>query len=201
MPRPKQRTPELRERLVQAALTTLAGEGVSGFTTRRVAQSAGTSPPAVYEFFGDRAGLVREVFFEGFKRLGTRLRSVVETKEPRIDLVSVLHEFRLFARESPELAMLMFSRPFVDFDPDPSDRQAGAMVRELLVARVKRCMDSGLFTGQPTDVAHVCLAVVQGLALQETTGWLGTSKASIDRRWNLALNAVLDGLERRGLGQ
>jgi len=194
MPRPKQRTPELRERLVQAALETLTEDGVSGFTTRRVAHSAKTSPPAVYEFFGDRGGLVREVFFEGFRILGRRLQSSAETQDPRSDLVAVLHVCRLFTCENPELAMLMFSKPFVDFDPGASDRQAGAVVRELIVAKVKRCIEAESLAGQPTDIAHVALAVVQGLALQETAGWLGTSKSSMDRRWNLAVNAVLDGL-------
>lgn len=197
MPRPKQRTPELRERLVQAALATLTEEGVSGLTTRRVAQSADTSPPAVYEFFGDKGGLVREVFFEGFRLLGTRLQSLVETEDPRTDLVAALNVCRLFACENRELAMLMFSRPFADFDPGPSDREAGAGVRELVVAKVKRCIEARSLAGQPTDVAHVALAVVQGLALQETAGWLGTSRASVDRRWNLAANAVLDGLQPR----
>jgi hypothetical protein len=40
----------------------------------------------------------------------------------------------------------------------------------------------------------VLLALAQGLAAQETAGWLGTSKASIDRRWKLAFDATLDGL-------
>ena len=47
-------------------------DGIAGFTTRRVAQEAETSTPAVYELFGDKAGLVREVFFEGFRLLRRR---------------------------------------------------------------------------------------------------------------------------------
>ena len=69
MPRAKQRTPEMRERVLQAAMDMLASDGVAEFTTRRLAQHAGTSTPAVYELFGDKAGLVREVFFEGFRLL------------------------------------------------------------------------------------------------------------------------------------
>jgi hypothetical protein len=49
--------------------------------------------------------------------------------------------------------------------------------------------------GDPTDIAHVLLAAAQGLAAQETAGWLGTSKASVDRRWALGIRAVLDGLK------
>ena len=63
MPRTKQRTPALREQLLVVALDTLDRDGVAGLTTRRVAERAATSTPAVYELFGDKAGLVREVFF------------------------------------------------------------------------------------------------------------------------------------------
>ena len=44
-------------------------------------------------------------------------------------------------------------------------------------------------------VADFRLAAAQGLAAQETARWLGTSKASVDRRWSLGIRAVLDGLK------
>jgi hypothetical protein len=62
------------------------------------------------------------------------------------------------------------------------------------VERVRRCRQAGLFRGDDTDVAHVLLALVQGLSAQEGAGWLGTSRASRDRRWDLAIGALLDGL-------
>ena len=69
MPRAKQRTPELRDRVLLHAVDLLARDGVAGFTARRIAREAATSIPAVYELFGDKAGLLREVFFEGFRLL------------------------------------------------------------------------------------------------------------------------------------
>ena len=48
VPRVKQRTPELRATLLQVAMSVLSSEGVEGFTTRRVAEQASTSTPAVY---------------------------------------------------------------------------------------------------------------------------------------------------------
>lgn len=197
MPRAKQRTPELRERVLQAALEMLTSDGIAGFTTRRLAVEADTSTPAVYELFGDKAGLVREVFFEGFRMLHRRLQPLEPTADARADLVSVVSVLRTFARDNPVLADLMFSRPFADFDPGPSERQAGTDVRELIVGRVRRCIEAGVLDGQPTDIAHVLLAVAQGLALQETAGWLGSSRASMDRRWKLAVEALLTGLSTR----
>jgi AcrR family transcriptional regulator len=198
MPRAKQRTPELREKVLQVAVEMLTSDGLAGFTARKVAEGADTSTPAVYELFGDKAGLVREVFFEGFRMLHGRLEHLESSADPRADLEKVMLVLRRFARDNPTLAELMFSRPFADFDPRPADRNAGAAVREFIVARVRRCIDAGVISGDPTDISHVLLAVVQGLALQETAGWLGTSKASIDRRWRLALDAVLNGLSPSG---
>jgi hypothetical protein len=43
----------------------------------------------------------------------------------------------------------------------------------------------------------VLLAVCQGLAIQETAGWLGTSDKSRDRRWALAATAVIKGMRPR----
>jgi AcrR family transcriptional regulator len=214
VPRAKQRTPALRDHVLNVALATLAAEGVAGFTTRRVAEQAQTSTPAVYELFGDKAGLVREVFFEGFRLLRRRFGELAQTPDPRADLAEVLRAFRVFVRDNPVLGQLMFSRPFADFDPGPAEQEAGAAVREFIVGRVRRCTRAGLLrragpgpdadaeagTGTvdvgtvDADIAHVLLALAQGLAAQESAGWLGSSRESRDRRWELAVAAVLDGL-------
>lgn len=195
MPRPKQRTPALRDHVLEVALALLAAEGTQGFTARKVASTAGTSTPAVYELFGDKGGLVREVFFHGFQLLGSHLERLRESGDPRADLIAAIEALRKFVRANPVLAEVMFSRPVADFQPGPEEAQASATVREFVVARVRRCVDAGTLAGDPADIAHVLLAAAQGLAAQETAGWLGTSKASVDRRWALGIRAMLNGLK------
>ena len=201
MPRVKQRTPEMRERVLQAAMDMLASDGVAEFTTRRLAKHAGTSTPAVYELFGDKAGLVREVFFEGFRLLRQYLDQVRPSQDPRAELISIIESLRMFAREHSVLADLMFSRPFADFDPGPAERRAGDEVRLFIVAAVRRCVRAGILEGDEVDIAHVIVAMAQGLAGQETAGWLGTSQESRDRRWDLAITALLDGLRPASGGE
>ena len=196
MPRAKQRTPALRDHVLQVAVATLATEGLIGFTTRRVAEVARTSTPAVYELFGDKAGLVREIFFEGFRMLRGFFDRLEETDDPRADLVATIGALRMFVRAHPALSEVMFSRPFRDFDPAPSELKAGSAVRLFIVGRVRRCVDADLMSGDETDIAHVLVSLTQGLAGTEMAGWLGTSRASVDRRWNLAIRAVLDGLAK-----
>jgi len=197
VPRAKLRTPELRDRVLQVAVAMLAADGAGAFTARRVAEQAGTSTPAVYELFGDKAGLVREVFFEGFRLLRERFGALAESRDPRRDLTDVTRAFRGFVRDYPVLGQLMFARPFTEFDPGPAEREAGRSTREFIVARVRRCVDAGLIAGDATDVAHVLLALCQGLSAQEAAGWLGTSAASRSRRWDLAVDALLAGLGPR----
>ncbi len=200
MPRSKLRTPELKQRLRDAAIEVLTREGPGGVTTRSVALAAETSTPAVYELFGDKAGLVREVFFEGFRVLRTQLGATAQTDDPVADLRALGVAYRAFITEHPQLARVMFSRPFGDFDPGPAELQAGASVRTLIVDRVQRCIDAGEMEGEATDIAHGLVALIQGLAEAEISKRLGTTRASVDRRWELAIGTMLAGLRPGAIG-
>ena len=150
MARTKQRTPALREHVRDVAVAMLAEDGVAGFTTRKVAQTAGTSVPAVYELFGDKAGLVREVFFEGFRQLARRFDALSETDDPRADLIDAIDVVRRFAAEQRELADVMYSRPFADFDPGAADLAAGAATRTCLLYTSPSPRD-GLLSRMPSS--------------------------------------------------
>ncbi len=124
MPRAKQRTPELRERVLSAAIELLASDGPAALTARAVARAAGTSTPAVYELFGDKGGLVRAVFFAGFGRLHERLEALPASDDPRADALATARAYRAFVVANPALAEVMLSRPFTDFAPGPDDLSA-----------------------------------------------------------------------------
>ncbi len=193
MPRAKQRTPELRDRLLEVAVATLNEEGISRLTTRRVAERAGTSVPAVYELFDDKAGLVRAIFFEGFRLLDAALAEVPVTDDPIADVEALVPVFRRFCLDSSRLAQVMFSRPFADFDPGPEELAAGESVRDIFLGRIQRCLDNGVLAGDAVDIAHVLLALAKGLAVQEAGCWLGTSPRSVERRWRLGVRSLLAG--------
>jgi AcrR family transcriptional regulator len=197
VPRTKLRTADLKSRLLASAIATLEAEGVAGLTTRRVASGASTSTPAVYELFGDRAGLVRELFFEGFRRLAEWLGEAAQSADQVEDLVRLVEAYRAFALANPGLAEIMFARPFADFDPGPDEALAGREARRTVLDCVRRCTEAGAIEGDREDVAHVLLALAQGLAAQESAGWLGSSVASRDRRWRLGVRALLAGFAPR----
>lgn len=194
MPRTKQRTPELRDRVVEAALDLLAESGAVGVTARSLATRADTSPPAVYELFGDKAGVVRALYFEGFRRLSEALSGLRESDDSVADLWALAAAYRNFVRNNRDLAEVMFSRPFTDFAPGPDEMAATASVRILVVDRLRRCIDARRLQGDETDLAHVFVSLVQGLAFAEAAGRLGTSTESVERRWRLGVAALLSGV-------
>ena len=173
----------------------LAEEGAAGLTTRTVARRAAASVPAIYEVFGDKAGLIREVFFEGFRMLGDQLSNLPSTADPLEDLRQLCEAFRRFVLANPVLAQTMFSRPFVDFQPTKDDHRAGAKVSRIFVQRARDAVEAGLLAGDPTDIAHLFFAFAEGLAAAEGANRLGGSRQSVDRRWRLGLNALIEGLK------
>jgi AcrR family transcriptional regulator len=194
MPRTKQRTPELRERLLASAVDLLAEGGAAGLTARSLAARAETSAPALYELFGDKSGVIRELYFEGFRMLGEELGAVREGDDPIADIWALTTVYRRFIRTNRALAEVMFSRPFSDFAPGADELAATGSVRILIVNRVRRCIDAGRLRGDETDVAHILVALIQGMAFAEAAGRLGTSTESIERRWRLAVGTVLNAL-------
>ena len=167
---------------------------MAGLTTRNVAQRAEASVPAVYEVFGDKAGLIREVFFEGFRMLGDALGSLPPRDDPIDALEDLADGYRRFVVENPVLAQVMFSRPFADFDPTAADDKAGAKVRRIFVQHIKAAAAAGKISGDPVDAALVFFALLDGLASAENAQRLGSSRQSINRRWRLGVTALLEGL-------
>jgi AcrR family transcriptional regulator len=197
MPRLKQRTPQMREQLLSAALDLLAEEGPAGLTMRSLAARADTSPPAVYELFGDKSGVIREVYLEGFRKLSGELTAVPETADPLSDLWNLTAAYRRFVRNNRTLADVMYTQPFADFQAGRDEHASAGSVGLVVAVRVRRCIEQGRLRGDETDVALVLVALVQGMAHAEAAGRLGSSTESVERRWRLAIGTALNGFGAR----
>jgi AcrR family transcriptional regulator len=171
----------------------LAAEGVAGLTTRRLAAEASTSTPAVYELFGDKAGLLRELFGEGFRMMRRHYEGMVRSDDPLEDVVGLTRLYRTFAAENPHLVGVMFSQSFADLDPGPVEARAATEVRELIIGCVQRAVDAGELDGDANDISHGLLALMIGLGGAEIAARLGRRPESIDRRWDQSVRALLRG--------
>jgi AcrR family transcriptional regulator len=178
----------------------LAEQGPAALTVRRLAERAGTSPSAVYGLFGDKGGLVEEMFHEGFRRLATRFAQIGHTDDPLADLRALGEAFRDNARANPHLYDLMFGHLFPQFDPAERIQTFAMATFQALVDAVQRCTDAGLLGGgEAMGIASILFAQVHGLASLELAGWLGPAEQA-DRVWQSALGVTMDGLRPRDGG-
>ncbi|MFI5735019.1 TetR/AcrR family transcriptional regulator [Kribbella sp. NPDC051587] len=176
-----------------SAMAVLNEDGFAGLTTRSVASRANASVPAIYEVFGDKAGIIREVFLEGFRLLAAELAELPPSADPIEGLEQLATGFRQFLVRNEMLAGIMFARPFADFDPSKDEVKAGAEVRKIFVQRVKDAVAARQLQGEPTDLALVLFTFVTGMAAAENARRLGGSKQTIDRRWKLGMTALING--------
>lgn len=188
---------ELRRHLVDAGGRLLAAEGPAALTTRRVAEAVGVSTTAVYSLFGDKAGLVREMFLVGFERLEAAFAAVPRTDDSVADLLALGDAYRANALDNPHLYELMFGRPVPEFRPDA---EAAALIQptfDTLEAAVARCVEDGAFApAEPYDVAKRLDALAHGLCSIELQGRLGGPEES-RQHWDGAFATVMKGLAVR----
>jgi AcrR family transcriptional regulator len=115
---------DLHDALLRAAETVLARDGVQGLTLRAAAREAGVSHAAPTHHFGDMTGLLSELAAVGFRRFGSALRDAAsQPGSPHARLDAMGTAYVSFARNYPDLFMLMFRSERLDFDR-PALREA-----------------------------------------------------------------------------
>ena len=92
-----------RERILEAALSVLEGEGAAALTMRRVASDVEYTAPIVYQHFANKDGLVLELVAHGYRLLVAELEQVL--REPDIDrrMLQAASQYVRFAGQHPHL--------------------------------------------------------------------------------------------------
>ncbi len=100
----------LREALVEAALTLIAEKGPAGFTIAEAARLAGVSPAAPYRHFRDAEALLAEVALRGFQHFATALSAAWDDgrPDPLRAFEAVGRAYLEFARSEPAYYAAMF---------------------------------------------------------------------------------------------
>jgi len=104
----------LRESLIQAAMSMIAERGLAGFALAELARAVGVSGAAPYRHFRDRTAVIAEVARRGFEQLATDLDAV--RQENGIDPVGALERCAQahlsFAGREPAVYATMFEASF-----------------------------------------------------------------------------------------
>ena len=98
----------LRQSLLEAALTILSRDGEAGLGLRDLARAVGVSPAAPYRHFDSRAALLEALAVTGFQRFTARMEEVA-AGTPSDPMAAMGKSYVLFALENANLFRLMFS--------------------------------------------------------------------------------------------
>ena len=183
----------MRHSIRAEASALLESNGPAGLRARAVAEAAGTSTAAVYELFGDKAGLIRSLYDDGFEQLQTELEALKPSDDAASDVKALFQATRHFARKRPQLFEVMFARPFEEFEPDVDARTSGSLF-SLVMDRVSRWLDDVGSSADSVDVSRVLISASRGLISDDNTGGLGTTAVSRNRRWDLTFDSLMAGI-------
>lgn len=115
----------LREALIEAALSLIAEKGPGGLTFADAARAAGVSPAAPYRHFRDREALLADVAQRGFQVFAEKLTEAWDQGKP--EPLKALHRVGMaylrFARDEPAYYAAMFESG-LDIGANPELRAA-----------------------------------------------------------------------------
>ena len=167
----------LRQGLIDSALSLITAEGAQALSLRAVARKAGVSHAAPYRHFADKDALLAAVAEEGFQRLS---RSMAQRMDLYTDPVARFLQsgvgYVLFAVAHPAHFRVMFSSAFSLSEPPPGLRQAGESALAVLTNAIAAAQAAGQLNGAKVEsIAATAWSVVHGLASllidQQFHGW------------------------------
>jgi AcrR family transcriptional regulator len=171
----------LRQTLLDAAVSLIGEVGPRAFTLREVARRAGVSHNAPYRHFASKDQLLAEVAAEGFDRLAASMRkSMARAASPREQLQECGCGYVAFALRWPQHFLVMFDLPHAAAGKE-KQHTAGQNAFAILQECIAAAQQAGdLPVGDPLRLAWTAWSFVHGIAKLATSGNLPlTSRATI----------------------
>lgn len=175
---PDENLPDLRTRLIAAALVSLERGAEIGL--RAIARDAGVSAMAPYRHFRDKAALLAAVAERGFDDLRAVLLVADAAPNARDALVAQGQAYIAFARAHPALFRLMFAGSHGG-PPAVEDNAYGVLVR-----RIEQLAPASVETA-----TLACWSAVHGMATLALDGGLPAEGSPLE---HAALTLIVAGL-------
>ncbi len=165
MPKTSYHHGDLKNALIAAGIETLAQEGLSGLSLRKVARRAGVSHAAPYAHFADKQALIAAISTSGHEKIYHKILGIIERypDDPLRQLIEAAWAYAEFGFEEPDLFRITFSGAVEQERDYPALVEMAGKNFQMVRALVRRCQAAGiLHPGEPDLVTVGVWGLVHG---------------------------------------
>ncbi len=200
MTTPRQRRhANTKQAILQTALQLVAEKGVDKLSLREIARRVEYSPAGLYEYFGSKEEILRELARKVDGRLNTSMQNIATTLPPVERLTEICLAYIQFALRNNEYFTLMNSLPSQRTSLDEPVPQESAYVTVLQA--VQTAINAGSISARdgygPEEITYSLWSMIHGMAMLRLTHlrYFQADYETINRQ---ALQIFMAGLQSSG---
>jgi AcrR family transcriptional regulator len=191
----EQHQQKLREGILDDASDLLVQKGPNALTMRRIAETVGCSTTVLYTMFGNKQGLVDELYLRGFNILRQSLEAVSHPGNTNDYIYALCLAYRDFALSNQTYYSIMFFKVIPKYAPSGTNLKLGQDSLELLVQAIQNDVsDREVTRDEAWEIARVIWATVHGHVGLELIGHFNYAEVSPQQMLERALQALVNEL-------
>ncbi|ESA39110.1 transcriptional regulator [Leptolyngbya sp. Heron Island J] len=182
----------LRRGILDDASSLLIREGPTALSMRRIAQLVGCSTTVLYTMFGNKQGLVDQLYLRGFEKLCQALQAVSCTGSSHDYIYALGRAYYQFALDNSTYYAIMFSNPIAEYVPSETSQQLGQESLKLLVQALQDC--APIDEDEAWNQARIIWATIHGHVTLELAGYFDYPYVVPQQTLERALKALISQL-------
>lgn len=189
--------PNLREKVLKAAVKYVADSGPDGLSFRQIAADAGVSHQAPYHHFADRGAIFSEIALQGFRKFTTAMSAPVHGEEDPDLAVRMCERYVNFALANKGHFRVMFRADLCRMDESPETERAADDAFGTLLKAVGEILGPSASINEIRVQATAMWSVAHGLATLLIDGPLERKIGKVSDRQVLVRDVVrrmMDGM-------
>jgi AcrR family transcriptional regulator len=154
----------LRLNIIEAAATIMQEYGPEAVTIRKVAEKMECPTKIIYNLFGNKEGLAKELFLEGCKLLAAAFQAVPQQDDLNLYLRDLGQAYWEFSRNYTSYYMVMFGGAFSEFKPEEESLNAIFTALQQVIAVITKAIEQGFIVEKdPLLVVNLVWASLHGV--------------------------------------
>jgi AcrR family transcriptional regulator len=190
----------LREALIEAAITLVEEGGPENVSLREAAKRTGVSSGAPFRHFPNRSALMTAVAEEAMRRLRVGIDDALEQyreKDPLLRFREMGYAYLKWAVGNPAYFRVISDRSLLEFDSSQSLQRDNSHLQQLMLELLQHAETRAYLRGERNSIPLVARALVYGLARMYVDGHMpqwGVKPQGAVVAMKKALDQFVDGI-------